>query len=394
MTEQEALSPPTLAISRNEVAGRLERTRGALSRAGYDALLVLGRAFYERPGDLAYLTNHFPPFPTAPFAEGRRGVGHGALVLPASGAPVLLVDHPSVHRPLVPIDDIRPDPDVVGGIIEALGAITPLKQVGVVGSDILPWSAAQDLQAAMPQVTWEPADALVREQRIIKSPAEVALLRRAAIVAEAGLRAAVAAIRPGVAERDICAAGTAACLRAGADFVRYFRVHSGPYSSWGSRWPQATDRRVAEGNIVALDAIGAVAGYAFDVNRTAACGELSAERRRLLEAGMAASAAAVAALADGVSIAEIVAVGRSVIERAGFGAFASASTGHGIGLETVEAPSLLASNTGMVRAGMALCIEPGIFQPGLGGCSTEQMVIVRQTGAEALTTLTGRLWDA
>ncbi|MGI8914881.1 MAG: M24 family metallopeptidase [Chloroflexota bacterium] len=392
MTESEQLSPASLAIDRVEVAGRLERTRQAVAVAGYDALLVLGRSFYERPGDLAYLTNHFPPFPTAPFLAGRRGTGHGALVLPASGAPVLIVDHPSVHRPLVPIDDIRPNPDVIGGVIEALRQLPTVRRLAVAGSDLLPWPAAQDLAAAFPQMTLAAEDALVRRQRAIKSVAEIALLQRAAQVAEAGLRAALVAIRPGAGERAICAAGTNACLLAGADFVRYFRVHSGPYSAWGSRWPQATDRRIAEGEIVALDAIGAVAGYAFDVNRTAVCGRPAGAQRRLLEAGLAASAATVAAVGAGVPINDVIAAGRQPIKEAGFGAFASSSTGHGIGLETVEAP-MLAPGSGVLEEGMVLCVEPGIFQPGLGGCSTEQMVVVTAIGGQALTTLTGRLWS-
>jgi Xaa-Pro dipeptidase len=391
MATPEQLSPAILAIDRAEVAGRLERTRRTMAAAGYSALLVLGRSFYERPGDLAYLTNHFPPFPTAPFLPGRRGTGHAALVLPAAAAPVLIVDHPSVHRPLVPIDDIRPNPDVIGGVIEALLALPGLRRLAVAGSDLLPWPAAQDLAAALPQVALVAADALVRRQRAIKSAAEIMLLQRAATVAEAGLRAAVAAIEPGVSERAVCAAGTSACLLAGADFVRYFRVHSGPYSSWGSRWPQATDRTLLDGDIVALDAIGAVAGYAFDVNRTAVCGRPASEQRRLLEAGLAASAAAVAAVAAGVPIAEVAAAGRRVIAAAGFGAYASASTGHGIGLETVEAP-MLGTGAGDLEEGMVICVEPGIFRPGLGGCSTEQMVAVTAHGAQALTTLTGRLW--
>jgi Xaa-Pro aminopeptidase len=388
----EELSPASLAIDRGEVAGRLARTRQAVVGAGYDALLVLGRSFYERPGDLAYLTNHFPPFPTAPFLPGRRGTGHGALVLPGGAAPVLVVDHPSVHRSLVPIDDIRPNPDVIGGVIEALRALPDLRRLAIAGSDLLPWPAAQDLAAAFPQTTLVAADALVRRQRAIKSAAEVVLLQRAARVAEAGLEAAVAAIGPGVSERAICAAGTNACLLAGADFVRYFRVHSGPYSAWGSRWPQATDRTIAGGDIVALDAIGAVAGYAFDVNRTAVCGRPTADQRRMLEAGLAASDAAVAAVGVGVPVNEVIAAGRRPIEQAGFGASASASTGHGIGLETVEAP-MLTPGTGHLEEGMVLCVEPGIFRAGLGGCSTEHMVVVTAGGAQALTTLTGRLWN-
>ncbi|HYO29143.1 MAG TPA: hypothetical protein VER37_01065, partial [Thermomicrobiales bacterium] len=62
-----------------EVQDRQERTRRLAAVAGFDALLVVGRSFYDRPGDLAYLSNHFPPFPSTVFSDGNRGTGHAFL---------------------------------------------------------------------------------------------------------------------------------------------------------------------------------------------------------------------------------------------------------------------------------------------------------------------------
>ena len=136
--------------------------------------------------------------------------------------------------------------------------------------------------------------------RAIKSPRELDLLRRAALCADAALMTANAMIRRGgVTEREVCAEAIAAAMRAGADFVRYFRVHSGPWSAYGSRWPQAMNRMIEPGEIVALDAIGAYQGYGFDVNRTTVCGEPSAETRRLLETTLEATNAAVAQIRAG-----------------------------------------------------------------------------------------------
>ena len=72
-------------ITHDEILDRQERAREAAEAAGYDALLVIGRSFYDRPGDLAYLTNHFPPFPTTVFTEEHRGLGHGLFLLPVLG---------------------------------------------------------------------------------------------------------------------------------------------------------------------------------------------------------------------------------------------------------------------------------------------------------------------
>ncbi len=105
-------------ISPEEIRGRQELARQAAAKAGYDALLVVGRSFYDRPGDLAYLTNHFPPFPTTVFSEGNRGMGHAILLLPVVGEPVLLTDARK-HRPdLVVVDDVRAAGDLGAGLID------------------------------------------------------------------------------------------------------------------------------------------------------------------------------------------------------------------------------------------------------------------------------------
>ncbi|MCL5947481.1 MAG: M24 family metallopeptidase [Chloroflexi bacterium] len=381
------LSPSTLAIAASEVTRRLERTRHAAQAAGYDGLLVVGRPFFERPGDLAYLTNHFPPFPTAPFLPTQRGTGHAVLILPVSHEPLLIVDHPAIHRPLIPIDAIHPAPDVFGAVHAYLRNHPAWHTLGIVGSDLLPWAAWLLLQEALPSAHFTIADDLVRKQRRVKSPAERALLIEAIRIAEIGLSAALDIVAPGITEREVSAQGTAACLRAGADFVRYFRVHSGPYSAWGSRWPQATDRQIANGDAVVLDAIGAVHGYAFDINRTTVCGSPSALIRERYALNQQAIAAMRSHVRPGTSVAAAVQAARQVYAAAGVESFAARSSGHGIGLETVEEPLLLCDNPELLVENEVLCLEPGLFDPIGIGVTTEEVIHVTSQGAHQLTQL-------
>ena len=84
--------------------------------------------------------------------------------------------------------------------------------------------------------------------------------------------------------------------------------------------------------------------------------------------------------------------GRAVNE-AGFGDHLPGFVGHGIGLETVEAPQLRPDVETRLEPGMVLCIEPGIFIRGLGGACVEQEVIVAESGLpELITTFEARLW--
>lgn len=380
-------------IAPAEFYERRARTQRLLQERGLAALLAIGSAFYDRPGPVAYLTGHFPPFPNSAFAAHARGLGHACLLLPATGDPTLLVDARGYRRDLVDLPDVRLDNDLVATLASALrerGLATVT--VGLAGGDIVPFAFARDLQAALPQLALTDADPLLNRLRRVKSPAEQRLLRHAAELAGVGLRHAVDALRPGATEQDVCAAGTAAALGAGADFVRYLRVHSGPWSGGGSRWPQATERVLREGEVVVLDIIGAYRGYAFDVNRTAVVGEVSADDRRFLDAGHAATVAAVAATRAGATPAAIVAASRRAVSEAGFPALAPAGAGHAIGLETVEVPYLTAGGDEPLQPGMVLCVEPSLFEPGRRGCAIEQEVLVTDGAPEVLTTFPTRLW--
>ncbi len=109
-----------LGIAPEEIRGRLDRTRRLTAERGLDGLIVIGRAFYDRPGDLAYLTNHFPPFPASVFSNVLRGLGHGLLLLPVRGAPVLIIDGWAYRKDMMMIEDIRADSDLGRGLVGAL----------------------------------------------------------------------------------------------------------------------------------------------------------------------------------------------------------------------------------------------------------------------------------
>jgi Xaa-Pro aminopeptidase len=382
-------------ISHDEILLRQERARSEAAAAGYDALLVIGRSFYDRPGDLAYLTNHFPPFPATVFTEHHRGLGHGIFILPVAGAPTLITD-PRRHRAdLVPVKDIRATTDLMAMAIDVLRERGLERgRIGLVGNDILPAPMYMELRDQLPEARLDPEPRLISSMRMIKSEAEQAAMREAANAADSALQSAITTMqRRGVTERDVCAAGMYAAMQNGADFVRYFRVHSGPWSALGSRWPQATDRQIQRGDLVIMDAIGAVEGYQFDVNRSLPAGPTDAERLRLLETVFKALEASVDACRPGNRVADVVAAAKAVIDRSPFANAFGGMMGHGIGLETVEEPLLTADNQTVLMPGMTLCVEPGLFVPNWGGALIEQEVIIQDAGApEVITRTPAWLW--
>ncbi len=383
--------------SKEEIRERIANARGLMREAGLDVLLVIGRSFYDRMGSLTYLTNHFPPFPPGAFSETVRGMGHGVLVLPLEEEPLLFVDHRNYRREMVHVEKVQVEANISAGLVNQLGRLgAGNARVGIAGEDIMPATMYIDLTTALPEAQFSNANALVEQLRARKSETEVAYLKRAAEIVEAGYTAIFEAIRPGVSESDLCAEGHAAGMRAGADFVRYVRVHSGPWASWGSRWPQATQRKLEAGDLIRFDYVGAVEGYGFDVNRTAVVPGKKLEKNveEMLELTVATSEASMGAVRAGVKASEVHAsASRFLDENAdGAGQYLFPMAGHGIGLETVEAPIIRPDNEMVLERNMVLCVEPQFVLPEVGGTNIEQMVLVTDDGCELLTTTTTRPW--
>ena len=267
--------------------------------------------------------------------------------------------------------------------------------IGLVGDDILPAAIDRFIAAELPDLRLDAEPDIVAGMRSIKSPAEQALMRRAALCADAALMTAIDMIRAGgVTEREVCAEAIAAAMRAGADFVRYFRVHSGPWSALGSRWPQAMDRTIRAGRDRRAGCHWRLSGLSVrrqpdDRLRRAGCRNAPVARhharchpgrgrmrRRLAPRSMPSRRRP-----------------REVMNASAFGDYFRGMLGHAIGLETVELPYLKTGEQTVLQPGMVLCIEPGLFIPEVAGAAIEQEVIIAESGPpEVITPTPMRLW--
>ena len=126
-------------------------------------------------------------------------------------------------------------------------------------------------------------------------------------------------------------------------------------------------------------------GYASDITRTFAVGELSPELIKIYETVLAANEAAIAAIKPGVTFASIDHAARQVIEMAGYGEYFLHRLGHGLGIDVHEFPSVHGENQYQLAEGHVFTVEPGIYVPGVGGVRIEDDVLVTSTGVEVLT---------
>jgi Xaa-Pro aminopeptidase len=238
-----------------------------------------------------------------------------------------------------------------------------------------------------------PQDAMVGELRLIKSDWEVQQIENALRIQEACFLELCRGLRSGISEREAAAKLRLQMVRSGADdeaFQCMFQI--GSHSSLPHGRP--TDRVLNGDSIILLDWGAKLGGYHSDLTRTFFIGSISPQLRRIHEIVSAAQRAAIEKIAPGVEMKDVDKAARDVIAKAGFGKAFGHSTGHGLGLDIHEFPSLSMRAKGTLKPGMVVTVEPGIYIPRLGGVRIEDDVLVTKTGHRVLSRLSSGLrWN-
>jgi Xaa-Pro aminopeptidase len=105
----------------------------------------------------------------------------------------------------------------------------------------------------------------------------------------------------------------------------------------------------------------------------------------MYEAVREAQAVAIETVRAGVSVGEVDQAARKLLQKQGLARNFTHSTGHGVGLEIHEPPRIAAGRTEILRPGMVITVEPGVYIAGSGGVRIEDMVVVTEQGCEVLT---------
>jgi Xaa-Pro dipeptidase len=271
--------------------------------------------------------------------------------------------------------------DPVPLVIDALREAGP-GRVGVVGLDRMPVPAHRALLAALPGLELVDVAGAVAVLRRRKSALEVDALRRACRLTDRMLDAGRAGARPGTTEIALAAELSTIPLAAGGDLAFESTVIGGVDEPIPIRRPTA--RPLREGDTVMLDLGAQVDGYQGDASRTFVIGTASTEQRRAWDVVRRAYEAALELARPGVPCRELHRASSRIIEDAGF--HIAHRMGHGIGLATsFEWPSL-DSEEAPLEPGVTICIEPGVYAPGIGNMKLEDDVLITESGCELLTT--------
>ena len=241
------------------------------------------------------------------------------------------------------------------------------------------------IHQAIPGAKITAASEILTGLRIQKDTDEIAAMRKAAVIAQNALLATLPLLRIGATEREAAAELVLQLLRAGASGLAFDPiVAAGPNS--GNPHAVPGDHRLSPGDLLVID-WGAYHGdYCSDITRTFAIAELSPKLKEVYAAVQAANQAGRAAGRPGIPAGAVDDAARGAINAAGYGAYFTHRTGHGLGMETHEDPYMFAENHLVLQPGMVYTVEPGIYLPE-GGVRIEDDMVVTESGSESLTDL-------
>ncbi|MSN24379.1 MAG: M24 family metallopeptidase [Geobacter sp.] len=220
--------------------------------------------------------------------------------------------------------------------------------------------------------------------RICKDSSEIELLSTVAKLASQSLVSILHFVKPGVKESEIALELEFEMRRRGADGRAFdFIVASGLRGAMPHG--RASDKAIRSGELITID-FGAVKdAYHSDETVTIACGEPGSREREIHAIVKTAHDLAIERVKPGLKCKELDAVARDYITERGFGEYFGHGLGHGVGLDIHEKPTLSPRSDAVLKEGMVITIEPGIYIPGFGGVRIEDTLVVTADGYQILT---------
>ena len=354
-----------------QVAARLGRLRQKLEEDETPALLVTNLT------NVRYLTGFtgsagmlFVLAGEATLITDGRYESQAAEQIAASGAPVSVEVAPGTGQR-----------DRAAALVGAAGIDSLALEAAHIS-----WARQQALESEwFPGLPLVATVGLVEELRRVKDPGELDRMAEAARIADQALEQVRSRLGHGPTEAEFGRLLDFTMRELGASGPSFETiVASGPNGAKPHHRPGS--RVIGRDEPVVIDFGATVDGYCSDMTRTVwVDGVADARMRRAVAVVIESQAAGVAAVRAGASCASVDAACREVISEAGWADRFVHGTGHGVGLDIHEAPSVAASSTDTLVTGHVVTVEPGVYLPGIGGVRIEDTVVVTDDGCRPLT---------
>ncbi|WP_139278977.1 M24 family metallopeptidase [Seinonella peptonophila] len=232
-----------------------------------------------------------------------------------------------------------------------------------------------------------PIKGFVEELRLIKDDQELQAHQRAMRIVDQVYEQMLEEIRPGNTEQEIAARIEFLMRKMGASGPSFATIVA---SGHRSSLPHgiASEKIIHHNEMITFDFGCFVDGYVSDLTRTFFLGKPDEKHSEIYGIVLEAQEKTLETMRPGMTGKEVDQIARDVIESYGYGDFFRHGTGHGIGLEIHEAPSLRLTSEEVLRPGMVVTVEPGIYLPNEFGVRIEDDVLITESGAIRLTKAT------
>ncbi len=371
------------------------RVRDMMAAHDLDALVV------RAPDNILYLTNYWTM------------KGYDIAIFPREGDPTLIVVEPQFREAQRTAwnQDVRffrfyhptdPRPPMFRSLEQCLDVLREKKLTRRVGVELSQLAQICDRMVGEPSlytqgyfdafrgVAEQVVDAtpLIADVRAIKTPQEIERMKLANELAAIGMEFARKEIRPGMKESDVAAMIEGHIHAVGVGYkgkVEMARAFTLVWSGKGIATFTATSHRPIQENEPTLVEIWVCAdGYWTDLTKNLCPGKLTAEYNQLLDQLLKIFNDAVAHSKAGASLAELDRIIRRGIDAAGYIGQPSHPVAHGVGARAHEPPWAHQAAPGLMKEGMVLAIEPGIYWPDGGGLRLEDNFLITADGREKL----------
>jgi Xaa-Pro dipeptidase len=356
------LTTGAVPIGASEYAGRLTRAQALMKANGLGAILI------ESGSSMTYFTG----------VRWGRSERLTAVVIPVEGRPCIVTpffEEPSVRQTLAIPADVRVWQEDQDPLRTVAGFLTDrrlgTRPIGI--EETVRFFAVEALAAALPRARLTSANPVVRGCRMVKTPAEIALMQVATDVTIAAYRWTHPRVEAGMTGAEIGALMNAATRKLGGS-PEFALALIGPAAALphGSR----EVIRVSDGQVVLMDCGCTVLGYQSDVSRTWVHGTATPDQRKVWDTVARGQQIAFAAAKIGAPAGSVDDAVRRYYESAGYGPGyrlpgLSHRTGHGIGMDGHEPVNLVHNEATPLATGMCFSDEPGLYLPGKFGVRLE-----------------------
>ncbi len=235
-------------------------------------------------------------------------------------------------------------------------------------------------------VTSSELDNIIIDIRIIKDETEFSKIKKAQKIAEKSYLEVLNYVKAGVTEKEISARLEYFMKLNGAECASFDLIAiTGKKTSLPHGVP--SDNKIENGDFFTMDFGAVYEGYHSDTTRTLAVGFVTDEMKNIYDIVLEAQLTALESIKQGVKCCDVDKTARDIITNYGYGEYFGHSTGHGVGINIHEAPTVSSKSETILKKGMVITDEPGIYIPDKFGVRIEDMVYVTENGYENFVTL-------